>query len=306
MDLNGLINTIIASTAALVAIIGGFLVSRVLALSSERVSVERRFNEIINDLYLKQKMLGDVKEIIFEEDVKEFVEDNHKELLLLDSSYKSLFEIEAEEITLKDIIESDKYTSLTIQELEPYVNQFISMLEELLDLIQKDIEESESSAAEGDFTEFIKGEKLLYPSKKYWYELIYDELFKQLVATQDRFQLFNSFPNNANKQYYNEKVKERDSLEEEIRYLEMQKRVQNKIIQEYVKPKGLWGGLIVLVYACIVGIVYPSTLLPYPATAYNVTLKWVLLGLFFSQLAALFTYLFFSLYSLTKFTKRNG
>jgi len=47
MDLNGLINTIIASTAALVAIIGGFLVSRVLALSSERVAVERSLMRLL-------------------------------------------------------------------------------------------------------------------------------------------------------------------------------------------------------------------------------------------------------------------
>lgn len=305
MDLNGLINTIIASTAALVAIIGGFLVSRVLALSSERVAVERRFNEIINDLNLKQNMLNEVEKIIFEEDVEEFIEDNYRELLLLDSSYKTLIKTEAEEITLKDIIETDKYTSLTVQDLEPYINQFVSMLKELVELIQKDISDSGTTKAERDFTLFIKGKKLSYPSKKYWYELIYDELFNEVFGVQDRFQAFTSFQSNVTKNFYQEKVKERENLEDEIRFLGMQKEVQNKIIQDYVKPKGLWGGLIVLVYACIVGIVYPSTLLPYPEKAYSVTLKWVLLGLFFSQLAALFTYLFISLYSLTKFSKRN-
>ncbi|WP_263406693.1 hypothetical protein [Niallia endozanthoxylica] len=39
MDLNSLITTIISSSAALVAIIGGFLVSRVIALSSEQTGI---------------------------------------------------------------------------------------------------------------------------------------------------------------------------------------------------------------------------------------------------------------------------
>lgn len=57
MDLNGLISTIISSTAALVAIIGGFLVSRVISLSSEKNSIVRRLREINNDLKSKKRVV---------------------------------------------------------------------------------------------------------------------------------------------------------------------------------------------------------------------------------------------------------
>ncbi|MFB5284535.1 hypothetical protein [Peribacillus sp. Hz7] len=76
--------------------------------------------------------------------------------------------------------------------------------------------------------------------------------------------------------------------------------LQMKILNDYGKPKWVWTGLFVLIYACIVGIIYPSTLLPYPKDIYDdVLTKWFLLGLFFSQLVALFVYLGFAMYKLT-------
>ncbi|MEK4626558.1 hypothetical protein MKY06_30135 [Priestia sp. FSL P4-0332] len=293
MDLNGLINTIIASTAALVAIIGGFLVSRVLALSSERVAVERRFNEINNNLRIKEEMLKETVHYIFEEDLNDFFKDNCEKVLW-------------GQIPLQEIVEEDEYTALTGEEIEPYVEEFKSLESELKLLIKNN-----SSNVTSDFEEFIKEKEIRLPDKKLWYEFVYDAMYEKYVERENSNTLYtfgaglNTLPDVTAAQSYKDKVKERNNLQDELRFLKMQKTEQNKILQDYVKPKGLWGGLIVLVYACIVGIVYPSTLLPYPEKAYSVTLKWVLLGLFFSQLAALFAYLFISLYSLTKFSKRN-
>ncbi|MGG0464552.1 hypothetical protein [Priestia aryabhattai] len=291
MDLNGLINTIIASTAALVAIIGGFLVSRVLALSSERVAVERRFNEINNNLRIKGEMLEETVRYIFEDDLNDFFKDNCEKILW-------------EKISLQQIVEEDEYTSLTVEEIEPYVEEFISLKSELEELIKKN-----SSNAPADFDEFIKDKEIRLPDKKDWYEFVYDAMYEKYAQKGNSNSLFSfnprlhTLPNATGIQNYKDKVRERDNLRDELRFLKMQKNEQNKILQDYVKPKGLWGGLIVLVYACIVGIVFPSILLPYPEKAYSLTLKWVLLGMFFSQLVALFVYLFISLHSLTKFTK---
>lgn len=65
MDLNILISTIITATAALVAIIGGFLVSRVITMASEKQSIERRLKEIDNDLKIKKEMLDNIENLIF-------------------------------------------------------------------------------------------------------------------------------------------------------------------------------------------------------------------------------------------------
>ena len=78
IDLNILISTIISATAALVAIIGGFLVSRVITLSSEKNSIVRRLKEINNELSNKQEILDRVELILLEDDVDDFIHNHAK------------------------------------------------------------------------------------------------------------------------------------------------------------------------------------------------------------------------------------
>lgn len=299
MDLNILISTIIAATAALVAIIGGFLVSRVISLSSERVGIDRRLREIVNDISAKRDMLTRVKESLFEEDADDFIIDNHEKLLLEDKS-------------LEQLIDEDDHSTLTVKELEPYVETFYEIKEEVLSFISN----YKSHTVPSDFNELIRGSsELKKPNRKDWYELIYDVMYDQLPEESNHpfgfnlpsFKPINSPPvmNVVSQQKYRDKENERDKLQDELHILDMQKEEQIKILNDYGKPKGLWSGLAVLIYACIVGIGYPSTLLPYPMNYYNDMLtKWFLLILFFSELFALFIYLAFNLHKLTKKTQK--
>jgi hypothetical protein len=89
-------------------------------------------------------------------------------------------------------------------------------------------------------------------------------------------------------------------LDGEIKNIRFQIDVQKKNLEAYGKPDGLWTGLIVIIYACAVGVIWPVTLLPYPEETYNdVLTKWVVLGLFFSALAFLFLYLAWSTFRLS-------
>lgn len=49
MDLTGLITTIVTSIAALVAIIGGLLVSRVISLANDKQFYQRELDMLTND-----------------------------------------------------------------------------------------------------------------------------------------------------------------------------------------------------------------------------------------------------------------
>ncbi|TYS14281.1 hypothetical protein FZC78_19185 [Rossellomorea vietnamensis] len=159
MDLNILITTIVTSTAALVAIIGGFLVSRIISLSSEQNAAEKRLQEI---------------------------EEEHK--------------------TLKS-------------------------QQQLMNL-----------TGQGD----------------------------QIIRT-------------------------------ELQSLEEQKLKQKSKIESNSKPAGIWSGLVVLFYACLVGICWPSMLLPYPLDTFNDGLtKNVLLILFYSELFVIFLYLVINIRKLTR------
>lgn len=285
---------------ALVAIIGGFLISRVIFLSSERNSIERRLCEIQNDLLAKEDMLKKYNLLLLEEDIEDFIRNNYKKILLEDK-------------TLEQILNEDDSTILTTEEVRPYVGELKEILEDILSMIKK----SNCDYIPQDFKEFMKiAEELRSPNityRKEWYELVFDVVLELIPEEKPdnpwgfNFQVpieslkLPHITSQVEIQAYRDKVRERDRLENEIHILKLQKCEQEKILGDYGKPIGLWSGLLVLAYACFVGIVYPSTLLPYPEQVYNdILTKWVILSLFFSQLLVLFIYLALSMYKLTK------
>lgn len=285
MDLNGLISTITTSTAALVAIIGGFLVSRVIAIASEQNGIKRRIREIKNDLVANREMKDNAEKFLFEDDLNDFVTEDNIKLIIRGK-------------TLEEVIEEDEYTLLSKEQLEPYYKQVKEMSNELLELHgSTDDYYEEFSVFMKFFTEYK------YPDRMDWYERIFEVIdeMAQPEATGPfaGFKLRPLTPPNINTDYKDTK-KERDRLIDDIRVLDLQLEDNLKIYNDYGKPKWVWSGLFVLIYACIVGIIYPSTLLPYPKDMYDdVLTKWFLLGLFSSQLLVLFIYLGYAMHKLT-------
>ncbi|MGP9038101.1 hypothetical protein ACT1WM_16475 [Bacillus stercoris] len=293
MDLNGLISTITTSTAALVAIIGGFLVSRVISLSSEQTGIKRRIREIDNDLLAKKELLQNVEDYLLEDDAIDFLEDNIIKILQRE--------------TLSEIINQDTNNKRSEEELKPYFNEMQNIIKELWTLINK------LEIFDDDFDDFYKenNHNLKDKEKRDLYEIAYEGMMDLLRDSQpqssDPFAIglnlssLSSFKPRSVNLEYNDKKKERDRLYDDIRVLELQIEEQRKILNDYGKPRGVWGGFAVLVYACIVGIIYPSVLLPYPTDTYNDNLtKYWILFLFFSQLVALFVYLGFAMFKLMK------
>jgi len=288
MDLNILISTIITATAALVAIIGGFLVSRVITMASEKQSIERRLKEIDNDLKIKKEMLDNIENLIFEDDINEFIQDHCEELII-------------EEKNLQEILCENDYYELNEEDLKPYVEELIS----IRDRLNETMERSEDIPVE--FKDFINQNKFQIDGRKDWYELVYTILRKERLGSRSWSlhmidpKIISPHVSVYNAQIYRDRIKNRDQLRSEVEFLTIRKNEQQKILDDYKKTSGLWSGLAVLVYACIVGIAYPSLLLPYPEGIYDdKKTKWLLIALFFSALFVIFTYLAVSIYKLTQ------
>lgn len=298
IDLNILISTIIASTAALVAIIGGFLVSRVITLSSEKNSIVRRLREINNEMNNKKEMLDRVELILFKDDVDDFIENHAEEILI-------------ERKSINTILEENPSIELTEEDLKPYTRKLFQIFEDLTSLIEKTDDEY---VLPNTFDEFAKDSRIKVSEYYYWYEIVYWVIMniepKQPSLTSiATINLSASIPdpsmfktaNSNSVQMYQDQIKERNSLQGEVQIISGMKKEQEKILKDYGKVSGLWSGLAVLIYACIVGIVIPSILLPYPLETYDdINIKIFLLTLFFSELVALFLYLSISMYKLTK------
>lgn len=291
MDLNTLISTIVTSTAALVAIIGGFLVSRVISISSEQNGIKRKIREIDNDLIAKKEIKANIEKYLFEDDLNDFMsKKNIKRLVLYSKS-------------LEEIIEEDEFTYLTKEELQPHFDQLRSIAKELFAKIEE-LDEDEISNSFNEIKEQVGGFK--YPEREKWYKRVFEVLNDEATKSQQTgilSQVYNydiPISTIAPNSDYKDKKKELGQIEDEIKIIELQKKAQVELLSNYGKPVWIWSGIGVLFYASLVGIIYPSTLLPYPLETYNDGLtKWFLLSLFYSQLLALFVYLSFAMYKLT-------
>lgn len=299
IDLNTLISTIISATAALVAIIGGFLVSRVVTLSSEKNAITRRLREINNELSNKQEMLDRIELILLEDDVDDFIHENATDILIYEKS-------------VEDILKEDDSSGLTAEELNPYITKLHEIFEHLTTLIK---ETDDDYTIPNNFNDFAKDYCIQIDEHKDWYDLVYRTLWNAIPAKPSSNSLWGfhnldalainpSLLNSVSpvtSQIYRDRIKERNGLEDEVQILNGMKEEQEKILSDYGNISGLWSGLAVLIYACIVGIAIPSMLLPYPLNTFDdVATKQLLLILFYSELIALFVYLGISMYKLTK------
>ena len=304
MDLNLLIVTVITATAALIAIIGGFLISRVITLSSEQGGIRRRLREIKLDIQTKDQLLSEIEENLLEEDREDFIDEYYVELIF-------------DKVPLEEVIEIEEgsYRGRSTNDLKPVVDELMRINKDLETMFEdRGIKYStELPKKLGDFAN-IRSEDLA--GRRSWYELLYDEYQYKLpkrpktgppgfpILTDFDFtppRLPNAISTHTNAHAYQQKKRDRDTYSNELSYLRQQESEQKKILEDYGKPHGMWGGLIVLIYASIVGIGYPITLLPYPLQTYNdEATRFLILLLFLSQLLALFIYLGISMYSLTK------
>lgn len=290
IDLNGLISTVAASTAAIVAIVGGLLISRLLALSSEKNGVVRRIKELQVDFQIKKKQSEELSEWLLWEDAKDFIREHGREIIMNGTDYEGLIDPEVYPYRSKD-------------ELRPFIQKLIEVMNDFFNIIEQS---KESEGFEDDFDDFYKNRKtkLSFPDRRFYYETIF-KLF-DLETTRNTSPFRISISNLAelpstNGMEYREKKLDSDRLDGEITYLQHQIDVEKKNLITFGRPDGLWSGLLVIIYACTVGVIWPVSLLPYTPNIYNDHLtKWVVLGCFYSALFALFFYLFWSTYRLTK------
>ena len=266
-------------------------------MSGEKNAITRRLREIDNELVNKKEMLDRVELILLEDKIDDFIHEHAEEILI-------------DEKPIKEIIEEDG-ADLTEDELSPYITKLREISKHLTTLIEKI---DENYTLPNSFDNFAKDNDIKIDDRKDWYELVYRIIwdaipddassnpllgfnFKPMLSTNSLMRSLSKVP----MQIHRDRVKERNKLEDEVQIITGIKKEHEKILRSYGNVSGLWSGLAVLIYACVVGIVIPSTLLPYPLEIYNdVATKQFLLALFYSELIALFIYLGVSMYKLTK------
>lgn len=276
------------------------MVSRIITLSGEKNSLEKKIKEVNKELDIKGTLLRNVKQEVEEEDIDDFVRHYAEDILFNKKTIEDILE-EDEDINLeKDVLES---TIVKIAEISKF-------------LLTKSMGVGENYELPEEFNDFIRSNCIKIENNRSWYELIYDLIYKYTSKQSSnnwRIDILNTPPSLlkiktiTSSQEYRSKVNKINELEDDIKVLNALRNIEEDMLKGYGEVSGLWSGLLVLIYACIVGIIGPSFLLPYPMEYYDdVATKTLLLILFISELFVLFTYLGFSMYKLTKYNKDTG
>lgn len=280
MDLTSLISAIISATAALVAIIGGFLVSRVISISNDQSFLQRIIDGLKTDIKHKKELLEEVNTYLFEDDLEDFVTEDNLTLLL-------------EGKKLEEIIEEAEYTYLSQEELSPYFNILVEIKEEIENHIR-------SKGLEKNSTDRLIDQKdMKYPVRSDWYKTMEDAILDFYSPPSSHLPLFSPSPRHFNTEEYRYKKREKEQLSNEIKILESQRTEHENTINNYIEGSWIWSGIGVLVYSSLVGILYPTTLLPYPINYYNdAQTKILVITLFGSGLLSIFLYLITAVYKM--------
>jgi hypothetical protein len=290
-DPNWLFSTAAQSAAALVAIIAGFIVSRLLALSADRNSLQSRLTEIDLEIASTRRELKPIKRKILESDADDFIQEVFDQIL----SSKG-------EIKLEDAMATiGRPQTLSEAELRPFWDDIMESTKEAFIKVREYLFGNTSK----DLNEYLE-EAGLEESNKQWihrriFEHVEDEIERtKMTVLNERFSVSGllgggfgesgryrlpeiQLPNNK----YSQWSRDAELLERQLSKLEASRERVDSQVRNFAKPTGLWFGFVTLVYFSLVGIIFPLVLMAYKSQGYSRTV----LFLFASALVIFFTFL---------------
>ncbi|MEK5176757.1 hypothetical protein NST63_26815 [Heyndrickxia sp. FSL W8-0496] len=262
-----LLTAIITISAGLVAIIGGFLVSRLIALSSERNSIQGKISEYQQEI----------------KRINEKIDEQNKELYKIDLKWFSQKAFSNNDFHIPPLSElvKDEFINIgkrTEEELKPIYEDIVKRRGDFLEgarapKMDSKVKDVLSNIKLSDlnlpFTIPIKTEEELEKEKK------------QKRATER-----NNY--HTSRKQHLDVIKE---LEKEKKYWD-EKIEDNQLLLKHVgKPRGIVGGIVFIVMSIIFGIVTPICYLPMKSGDMTESLRYVFLGGLFVILLYFIIYL---------------
>lgn len=260
-DPNWLFATYAQSTAAIVAILGGFIVSRILSLSAQKNNIKAEIEDLDTNISTNLTEHNQEKEKVIEYFI-------HSDLSSrsLDNFSEKVDEINIEEF-LKLKLEDDQLTTLNnflIKNLTPediyfYYNKAYELIEE------KDDNGSTTNKA---------------------------IIFKELEINDSRREI--------EKRKHENVLNHLNSIRIKYNLLKNRKEKLLQKLKKFRYPKGLKTGIYVFSYFTLVGLIIPVALIPMKISDFNINIKWLTFILFSSGVVSVSGYLVWSMKKITE------
>jgi len=307
-DPNWLLATIAQSAAAMVAVIGGFLVSRVITLSAERRGLDRRVRETRERAEAKRSVLGEIRQdrqaISWDRFLYLAVEESAKgrgnvsdEILAEDNWVRGVPDFDE---VLKMANELNRKMRVACRRIEklatPPSSPSPSLAEQLKPLAQG-VEplltslgvQSQNSRLRARIEQNLE----VPPGEEPIYRAALDEIVPREPSIISGFNPLSAdlIGGEATAKDYQKLVDEERELTLEVLALEREERFFAGELAKVARPSGLGWGIATLAYITIVGVIVPIVALASRPVPSSLASRRILILLFISGLIALFGYL---------------
>lgn len=282
-NLTDTLTTIVACSASIVAILGGFIASKLIAINAERDEVNTRISEIDEEIefFTKERNLHQAE--LDEDDALNFVKENIESIV--------------NRRTLEDTYKAEERPQVSKEVLRPYwiraeqiFESLYYILSELEDKDRKENEEGVPIGVAKKITEDFEYEVC----KSAWKHLKVQQFSAHPFGMSlPKFDM----PISSGKWYIDTQEKIM-SANNRISYLTLQKKQQMVRRKALLRPKGMKLGLVLFAAFSIVNIVVPLCLLPYSIDDYRsyLYLKIFVIFVFSLGLASIMCYLVYLLH----------
>lgn len=291
-DLTVVLTTIAAASASIVAILGGFIASKLIAISSERSAALDRLNQINEELEFHVSEKDKIQAENDEDDALGFIRDAIDDLYAGNS--------------LENVYSNVDHPSILIERLKPYWDRAITLKEQFREQVEK----------HDALNENYIPESLLLTVKEddFGYEVLLalgTKLKKRIRAAErarekannpfgfvapDIIDLDIATVSGGGYAYHRncDAIQEQNSA---IALLELQKKQCDEQILALKKPRGMKLGLVIFALFTICCIIAPLIASPFATESYQIFIitKVVFLGLFGIGLISIFSYLVYLL-----------
>ena len=280
-DLTTVLTTIAAASASFVAILGGFIASKLISVSSEREDTINKLEDIDEEIAYRTKVLEAAQQENTEEDALRFVLDHIEALVdwyVIDTVYKH-----------------EEHPDISLEALRPYwekgmtiCKQYKTAIKEKDRLNADDVPQKLAMTLRKDDFGYEVCKKI----GAYYRKLERIEQRQRNPYDMVSFVADIEAPRISGLWYSKneEIIKEQETA---IGWLKLQREQVEKTKNRLHKPKGIVGGLVVFALFSILCIVLPLAFSPFSTACYNYYLiaKIVFLSIFILGLVGVFVYL---------------
>lgn len=250
-DLTNILTTIAACSASIVAILGGFIASKLIAINAERDEVDTRISELDEEIAFYTNEQTTLQRNLDEDDALDFIIDNIENII--------------EERSLDEIYKEEERPRLTKDVLRPYWERGEKAYQLLYDILsQKDDEDYEEND-DGVPSEVAKTitEEFEYSICKKVCEFF--ERQQSPLAALSR-SIGATIPAST---WYADTTKKLNNIDSKIDWLTLQREQQITRHKSLKKPKGMKVGLALFALFSALNIICPLSISPFITENYQ-------------------------------------